>query len=54
MKCKVRIILREIEVEAESLEEVEKIAMDIYEGDARTRLDYGLAVEGIEFTEDRR
>lgn len=54
MKYSVRIILSEIEVEAESKEEAEEVAMDVYEGDARTHLDYGLAVEGIEFKEDRR
>lgn len=51
MNCRVRIILSEIEVEADSVEEAEEIATDVYEGDARTRLDYGLAIEGIEIME---
>jgi len=52
VKYRVRIILDEIEVEAESKEEAEEIAVDVYEGDAGTRLDYGLVVEGIEIMEE--
>lgn len=51
MEYRIRLVLSEMEIEADSAEEAEEIAMDVYEGDARTRLDYGLAVEGIEITE---
>ena len=51
MKYSVRIILDEIEVEAESREEAEQIALDVYDGDARTHLDYGLAVSAVEIEE---
>ena len=52
MKYRARIILDEIEVEAESREEAYEIAMDVYEGDARIHLDYGLAVTDIEVEEE--
>lgn len=51
MKYSVRIILDSIEVEAGNREEAEQIALDIYEGDARTQLDYGLSVVDYETEE---
>lgn len=51
MKYGVTILLEQIEVEAESQEEAEEIAMDIYGGDARTHLDAGLSVVGFETEE---
>jgi len=44
----VRIILDTIEVEAENEEEANAIAEDVYNGDARTHLDYGLAIVDFE------
>lgn len=51
MKYGVRIILSEIEIEADSKEEAEEIALDVYDGDGRTHLDYGLAVDEVEVEE---
>lgn len=51
MKYGVRIILDQIEVEAESQEEAEQIAHDIYDGDAHTRLHAGLGVVDYEVEE---
>lgn len=48
MIYRVRIILDAIEVEAESEEEANAIALDVLEGDARTQLDYGLGVIDFE------
>lgn len=44
----VRIILDEIEVEAETEEQAAAIAQDIYESDAHTRLHAGLSVVDYE------
>lgn len=44
----VRIIMSELTITAESAERAEEIAMEIYEGDARTHLDHGLCVECCE------
>lgn len=51
MKYGVRIILDQIEVEADSQEEAEQIAQDIYDGDAHTRLYAGLSVVDYEVEE---
>ena len=51
MKYGVRIILDQIEVEADSQEEAEQIAQDIYDGDAHTRLHAGLSVVDYEVEE---
>lgn len=44
----VRIILDEIEVEAESEDQAKEIAQDIYDSDAYTRLHAGLSVVDYE------
>lgn len=44
----VRIILSELTIIAESAERAEEIAMEIYEGDARTHLNHSLFVEACE------
>ena len=44
----VRIIMSELTIIAKSAERAEEIAMEIYEGDARTHLTHGLAVECCE------
>lgn len=44
----VRIIMSELTIIAESAERAEEIAMEIYEGDARTHLDHSLFVEACE------
>lgn len=44
MKYGVRIILDQIEVEADNEEEAKEFAQEVYDGDARTHLDYGLSV----------
>lgn len=44
----VRIVMSELTIVAESAERAEEIAMEIYEGDARTHLDHGLCVECCE------
>ncbi len=51
MKYAVRIILDTIEVEADSTDEAEEKALDIYESDARTRLSAGLGVVDYETEE---
>ncbi len=51
MKYGVRIILDEIEVEAGSKEEAQDIASDIFESDARSRLDAGLSIIDFEIEE---
>ncbi len=51
MKYGVRIILDQIEVEADSQEEAEEIAQDIYDSDAYTRLHAGLGVIDYEVEE---
>ncbi len=51
MKYGVRIILDEIEVEAESKEEAIEIAQDVYEGDTHTHLQYGLGIVDYEVEE---
>lgn len=48
MKYGVRIILDEIEVEAETEEEAREIAQEIYDSDAYTRLHAGLGVVDYE------
>lgn len=48
MKYRVRIILDELEIEADSQEEAEEMATDIMYGDARTHLDNGFAIAGFE------
>lgn len=47
----VRVVLSELTIVAESPERAEEIAMDIYEGDARTHLSHGLCIEGCEVEE---
>lgn len=47
----VRIIMSELTIIAESAERAEEIAMEIYEGDARTHLDHSLFVEACEVDE---
>ena len=44
----VRIVMSELTIIAESAERAEEIAMEIYEGDARTHLDHSLFVEACE------
>lgn len=44
----VRIILDEIEVEAENEDQAKEIAQDIYDSDAYTRLHAGLSVVDYE------
>lgn len=51
MKYGVRIILDEIEVEAETEEEAREIAQEIYDSDAYTRLHAGLGVVDYEVEE---
>ena len=48
----VRIVLSELTIVAESSERAEEIAMEIYEGDARTHLDHSLFVECCEVDEE--
>lgn len=48
----VRIVLSELNIVAESEERAEEIAMEIYEGDARTHLSHGLSVEGCEVDDE--
>lgn len=45
---RVRIILDEIEVEAETEEEANEIATDVLYGDASTHLAYGLSIIDFE------
>ena len=44
----VRIVLSELNIVAENRERAEEIAMEIYEGDAHTKLHHGLSVECCE------
>ena len=48
MKFLVRIILDEIEVEADSVEEANDIATDVLYSDAWTHRDYGLSIVDFE------
>lgn len=48
----VRIILSELHIVAESRERAEEIAMEIYEGDARTYLDHNFCVECCEVEDE--
>lgn len=48
----VRIIMSELTIIAESAERAEEIAMEIYEGDARTHLNHSLFVEACEVTDE--
>ena len=47
----VRIILDEIEVEADSIDEANEVATDVFYGDAHTHLDYGLSIIDFETEE---
>ena len=47
----VRIILDEIEVEADSIDEANEIATDILYGDTHTHLAYGLSIVDFETEE---
>lgn len=47
-KYSVRIILDEIEVEADSIDEANEIATDVYYGDAYSHLAYGLSIVDFE------
>lgn len=48
----VRIVMSELNIVAESRDRAEEIAMEIYEGDARTHLDHGLCVECCEVDDE--
>lgn len=48
MRYSVRIILDEIEVEAENEEQAKEIAQDIYDSDAYTKLHAGLSIVDCE------
>lgn len=48
----VRIVLSELNIVAENCEQAEEIAMEIYEGDAHTKLHHGLSVECCEVDDE--
>ena len=48
----VRIVLSELNIVAEDCERAEEIAMEIYEGDAHTKLHHGLSVECCEVNDE--
>lgn len=48
----VRIVMSELTIVAESRDRAEEIALEIYEGDARTHLDHSLCVECCEVVDE--
>ena len=48
----VRSVMSELTIVAESRDRAEEIAMEIYEGDARTHLDHGLCMECCEVDDE--